>query len=107
MLKINEKEIASLVKNDFVPLEESKEGSLKGGFGSIIQAGNISLRASNNCKCNGNNCKCSSGKDNCDCPNGSCNVDNPKGNNCNCSSTSTSTSTSASGKSFMDLGFSF
>lgn len=35
-MKIDGKKgIVSLVKNDFTPLEESKEGVLKGGFGSV------------------------------------------------------------------------
>lgn len=106
MFKNKEKEIASLVKNDFIPLEESKEGSLKGGFGSIILTGEMSVSASNNCKCEGNNCRCDGGKNNCDCPNGGCSVPS-KGNNCNCSTPSTSTSTSTSASSFLNLGFSF
>lgn len=36
IMKIDGKKgIVSLVKNDFTPLEESKEGVLKGGFGSV------------------------------------------------------------------------
>ena len=96
MLKLNKKEVISLVKNDFIPLEESKEGMLKGGFGSVIvQSESLSATATNNCMCDGNNCLCNNGKDNCNCPNGGCNV--PKGgNNCNCNTTTPSSTPSIS-----------
>lgn len=80
-MKIDEKKaIVSLVKNDFTPLEESKEGLLKGGFGSIIPPGAGPKPFSlDNCPCRGNNCPC---------PNSGCILD-PKGNNCYCGTTTT------------------
>lgn len=87
-MKLDEKGIVSLVKNDFTPLEESKEGYLKGGFGSVILTETSLMGVSNNCKCGGNNCKwCNGGKDNCDCPNDNCEKPKGGGDNCNCGTT--------------------
>lgn len=70
---------ALLAKQGFVPLEETKEGMLRGGFAALAaKVGNNSdcETLTNNCKCNGNNCSCppSSPPNNCEC----------NGNNCNC-----------------------
>lgn len=75
-----EKSISELVKTNYVPVEESKEGLLRGGFGEIFTESN-DVRVLNNCTCNGNNCLCKGGKDNCNCPNGTCNA--PR-DNCIC-----------------------
>lgn len=86
-MKLDEKKgIVSLVKNDFTPLEESKEGYLKGGFGAVIQMATSSARVRDNCTCDGdNNCQCDRGRDNCNCANGgSCNANR---NNCDCNAT--------------------
>lgn len=68
-----------LAKQGFVPLEETKEGLLRGGFAALAaKVGNNCdcETLTNNCKCNGNNCSCppSSPPNNCEC----------NGNNCNC-----------------------
>lgn len=83
-MKLN-KSISELVHTDFVPVEETKEGLLRGGFGEIF-AENDSTRVLNNCECDGNNCMCNDGKDNCSCPN---KCGNPE-NNCKCGTTTTS-----------------
>lgn len=84
-MKLDEKGIISLVKNDFTPLEESKEGNLKGGFGSVTQTTGPTVLYANNCRCNGN-------KNNCDCPNESW-VPEKDGNNCKCGTTAPPTPT--------------
>ena len=61
-----EKSISELVQTNYVPVEESKEGLLRGGFGEITTC-IYSDEVVNNCQCNGNNCPCNGGKDNCDC----------------------------------------
>lgn len=74
-----------LLKEGFVPLEESREGTLKGGFASLASVSNNCNCKSipNDCKCNGNscnkpwselntNCPCNSGIDNCECLNYAC-----------------------------------
>lgn len=83
MVKLNKKEVISLVNNDFIPLEESKEGLLKGGFGSVIQSATPLVTTIDNCPCN---------KDNCDCPDGGCWLPYKDSNNCSCGVT-TPTST--------------
>lgn len=83
-MKIDEKKgIVSLVKNDFTPLEESKEGLLKGGFGSVIPPGEGPTPFSLD------NCRCNKGRDNCPCPNSGCAGGGGKGNNCYCGTTTT------------------
>lgn len=64
-MKLN-KQISELVQTDFAPVEETKEGFLRGGFGEITTF-IYSDGVENNCRCNGNNCLCNGGKDNCDC----------------------------------------
>lgn len=85
-MKIDEKKgIVSLVKNDFTPLEESKEGLLKGGFGSVIPPGSGPTPFSmDNCSCNGNNCHCPDSG--CLVSNASCRPSR-RGNNCLCGTT--------------------
>ena len=51
------KTISELARTNFVPVEETKEGLLRGGFGEIL-AESESLRIQNNCSCSGNNCNC-------------------------------------------------
>lgn len=85
-MKLN-KQISELVQTDFVPVEETKEGLLRGGFGEIL-AEKDSTRVRNNCACNGNNC---------DCPNGKCEV---SGDNCNCGTTTTTTTVIVTGIQF-------
>ena len=87
--------ISELVQTDFVPVEETKEGLLRGGFGEV-SAGGDSVDIANNCQCNGNNCSCN--KDNCPCPDGGCEV---KGNNCDCGTTTTTTTEQPCNLSFI------
>lgn len=67
-----------LLKEGFVPLEESKEGTLKGGFASLVSVTNNCDcdTIANNCRCNGNSCNVqySDLNKNCEC----------SGNNCSC-----------------------
>lgn len=71
-----------LAKQGFVPLEETKEGMLRGGFAALTQA------LLNNCKCDTlpNNCTCDG--NNCDCPPSKPNNCICGSNNCNCYKTS-------------------
>lgn len=55
-MKLN-KQISELVQTDFVPVEETKEGLLRGGFGEVESADSAELVV-NNCDCKGNNCVC-------------------------------------------------
>lgn len=80
-MKLN-KSISELVQTDFVPVEETKEGLLRGGFGEIL-AGSDSTRVLNNCQCNGNNCPCKDA-----CP--------TEGDNCSCGTTTTTSTTKKS-----------
>lgn len=110
-MKIDEKKgIVSLVKNDFTPLEESKEGLLKGGFGSVIPPGAGPTPFSLD------NCRCNSDLDNCYCPNSGCTVGSNRrcptrqiGNNCLCGTTTTPPiTTPAPGPTFTHMmGFGF
>lgn len=73
--------LKSLLQEDFMPLEESKEGMLRGGFAALYTlANNCDCDSiANDCACNKNscnkplsdlnkNCPCHSGDaDNCDC----------------------------------------
>ena len=93
-MKLN-KQISELVQTDFVPVEETKEGLLRGGFGEI-SAGGDPVDIANNCECNGNDCACY--KNNCDCPDGKCKV---KGNNCDCGTTTTTTTEQPGSLSFI------
>lgn len=73
---------ALLAQQGFVPLEETKEGLLRGGFAALATTVGNNCDCdilTNNCKCRGNNCSCppSSPPNNCACG----------GNNCNCYST--------------------
>ena len=70
---------ALLAKQGFAPLEETKEGLLRGGFTAVVTyaAYNCNCHTlTNNCKCDGNNCGCppTSPPNNCEC----------NGNNCDC-----------------------
>lgn len=69
---------ALLTGEGFTPLEESKEGVLRGGFAAIATIlNNCNCNTiPNDCKCNGNSCNqpastlnpnCACGVDNCDC----------------------------------------
>ena len=77
--KIN---LSTLLKEGFMPLTESKEGVLKGGFAALsVEVNNCNCSTiGNDCKCQGNfcnpplstintNCTCGSGSlvDNCNC----------------------------------------
>lgn len=99
-MKIDEKKaIVSLVKNDFTPLEESKEGLLKGGFGSVIPPGAGPTPFSLD------NCPCRDGRNNCPCPNSGCVLDHPKGNNCYCGTTTTPPPPVTTSTGMMGFGF--
>lgn len=78
VMKEKKKSLKTLLEGDFRPLEESKEGKLKGGFGL--------LRKNGNC---GENCDCTTNVD-CSCENKNC------GKNCKCSMNTTCTSSSSS-----------
>lgn len=73
---------ALLAKQGFVPLEETKEGLLRGGFAAVTQT------LTNNCKCDTlpNNCTCDS--NNCSCPPKRPNNCICNSNNCDCFKTS-------------------
>ena len=87
-MKKIKKEMSSLVRSNFTPLVETKEGLLLGGFGEVFQSASIGLRTANNCSCDGNNCNCA---------NGGCEV---TGNNCTCNSTSTTFAKSTASKTW-------
>lgn len=83
------------VDSTFVPLSQDAEGSLKGGYGSLIGTGSpYGINASNNCLCenNGveNNCSCPTlpkirPTNNCNCPEGGSPYEPIlDGNNCTC-----------------------
>lgn len=97
---------ALLAKQGFVPLEETKEGLLRGGFAALTQAllNNCDCETlTNNCKCNSNNCSCppSSPSNNCTC----------NSNNCNCYKTvavpTPAPTTLAPPKTTTSMGFAF
>lgn len=100
---------ALLAKQGFAPLEETKEGLLRGGFAALsTKVGNNCDCdiLTNNCKCRGNNCGCPpSVSNNCDCG----------GNNCNCYSTvavpapgpTSASTTSAPPQQKIGMGFAF
>ena len=81
-MKQRKKSLKLLLSSDFRPLEESKEGKLRGGFAAIVAS------TGNNCMCNGNNCDCNTS---CNPPN-NCMCD---GNNCSCSSSSSPSSSNS------------
>lgn len=74
--------LSALLNEEFVPLEESKEGMLKGGFAELSDvANNCDCNTiPNNCECEGNPCNTppSSLNSNCTCSDGSA------VNNCDC-----------------------
>lgn len=79
-----------LIKDGFTPLEESKEGVLKGGFAAIASTSNNCNcdDIPNDCKCNGNSCNKPTSELNSNC---ACN-----GNNCDCKSYGSSSSSESS-----------
>lgn len=99
-----EKSISELVKTNYVPVEESKEGLLRGGFGEISEGTKADggyIAGLDNCQCGGNNCNCLNGchsetGNNCDCPGKIA----KNGNNCNCGVTSSTTTLPPPGISF-------
>lgn len=90
-----------LLSEGFMPLEESKEGMLRGGF--VMVANEVAnnchcTKIPNDCECNGNACnKPITTNHNCPCSN--------TGNNCSCTiyygSSSSSTSNQALGLPFI------
>lgn len=83
----NFKQLKLLIKSQsFVPLEESKEGLLKGGF-SLLSEGVAVDNCNcgtlpNNCSCNGDNCACPPTiQNNCTCGD---KHDNGLADNCDC-----------------------
>jgi hypothetical protein len=54
-MKLN-KSISELVKTNYVPVEEAKEGLLRGGFGEISTGGGFSTGSYD--ECTNTNCPC-------------------------------------------------
>ena len=80
-----------LLSEGFMPLEESKEGMLRGGFAMIARSVTNNCNCDtipNDCKCNGNACNKPGSELNRNC---SCN-----GNNCDCKSYGSSSGSSSS-----------
>lgn len=91
-MKNLKKTLSSLVESDFVPLEESKEGLLLGGFGSLADNPLYPQPGLNNCQCAGNNCDCLKQNQKVEESNNcSCSVvsPDPYGDNCNCGEVTT------------------
>lgn len=69
----NFKQLKLLINSQsFVPLEESKEGQLRGGFSLLSEGVAVDNchcdTLPNNCSCNGNNCECPpTPQNNCTC----------------------------------------
>lgn len=103
------KDLAMLVKTDFVPLQTDKEGSLRGGFGTMI-TGVVDINPELNVPCKNRDCKnggcanptCANGEcPNPTCVNGECTI-----NYCATTSPTTSPSpTTATAASAFLLGF--
>ena len=66
-----------LAKQGFVPLKETKEGLLRGGFAALSGGIDNNCKCDtlpNNCTCDNNNCGCPPSKvDNCPCGSNNCN----------------------------------
>lgn len=94
-----------LLEGEFMPLEESKEGMLRGGFAALYtQANNCDCDTiANDCKCNGNSCNKTNSDLNTNCPCGSDNADNCKCKNYGTPVSSSSPSTSSQALFLMDL----
>lgn len=93
-MKIN-KSISELAQTNFIPLEETKEGLLRGGFGEISDGTRAQeySAGSDNCTCGGNNCNC---VNHCPYPEGnncSCSGKTAPNNNCKCGITTTTSTT--------------
>lgn len=96
-MKKETKSLKSLLKEEFLPLEESAEGVLRGGFSALSAKAvdNCSCdTASNDCSCDGNEV-CIPTSNNCTC--GSISGSPELEDNCNCYKTSLPPSTSAPG----------
>lgn len=78
-MKERKKSLRTLLESDFRPLEKSKEGKLKGGFGLLRSNGNCG-----NCSCE-NNGTCPSNES---CPTNSTCPDNNNCPNCSCTNNS-------------------
>ena len=96
--------LKSLLQEDFMPLEESKEGMLRGGFAALYTLANNCNCSSlaNDCACDGNSCNKDASALNTNCPCGSDDADN-----CNCqhyASKSSSSVASASSHIMISIG---